>query len=346
MLAPQIIQRKAKRTFPWGTLLVVMLILAGASITALYRYPGTVEASDKQVQAQAPAASTPAPVSLPESVRAGLPRSLPLVAVLPSQEQLWAGKLLLIDETHPIPQEAPAPNTLSIAAHGEGKIAVRSVSHVTDLEVIKALQGLFAKGRAAGMKDWLVWEGSRSNAQQLALQLQLAGQYAQTMPLDEAAARAAREVPAPGCSEHQLPYVVDIRLASGWNVLPSSEPLTASASGRLLLETAWQYGFIHRYGTKIASPYQDEAYHFRYVGLAHSTLMHALAMRLPEYLDFLHQAGTITYYEGEAPRYAMLCRPAQENVSFSVPEGCTWEASMDNTGYAVLAVTFPQEQAP
>jgi D-alanyl-D-alanine carboxypeptidase len=120
--------------------------------------------------------------------------------------------------------------------------------------------------------------------------------------------------------------------------------LNASADGKLLLDSAWQYGFIHRYGTKTAPPYEDEAYHFRYVGVAHSTIMHALHVDFPRYLAFLREEGTITYYEEGVPRYTVLCMRVDDGLSFSIPEGCLWEASMDNTGYAVMAVTFPETE--
>ena len=123
--------------------------------------------------------------------------------------------------------------------------------------------------------------------------------------------------------------------------MPEDTPLSASDDGKLLLDSAWQYGFIHRYGTKIAPPYEDEAYHFRYVGVAHSTIMHALHVDFPRYLAFLRKEGTITYFEEGVPRYTIMCKPAEGGLSFSVPEGCLLEASMDNTGYAVMAVTYP-----
>jgi hypothetical protein len=69
--------------------------------------------------------------------------------------------------------------------------------------------------------------------------------------------------------------------------------------------------------------------------------MHALHVDFPRYLAFLREEGTITYFEEGAPRYTILCKRAEDGLSFSIPDGCLWEASMDNTGYAVIAVTFP-----
>ncbi len=343
MLPLRAVRPRAKRHTFRAILLVSGIFLAGALFMALYRHPPARETAAAQEEISLPAALLgDLPVALPESIQCGLPRGWRLVPVTLLETELWAGKLLLIDERHPVPQNAPAPNVLSIAAEGEGEIAVRTVRPNTDPEVISALKQMFMMARSSGVTSWLVWEGSRSYGQQLELQLERLAQYAQTMPLVDAAQRAAAEVPAPGTSEHQLPYVVDIRLADGWNVAPRNEPLSASAPGRLLLDSAWQYGFIHRYGANTAPPYEDEAYHFRYVGVAHSTVMHALSLDFPGYLALLRREGAITLYENGAPLYAVLSRRVQDGLSFSIPEGCSWEGSMDNTGYAVLAVTFPK----
>jgi D-alanyl-D-alanine carboxypeptidase len=328
-----------------AVLLVSAIFLAGAMFMAFYRYPAALETTAAaRENSKAPVVLDDIPIALPDSIQKGMPRGLSLVKVMPAEAELWAGKMLLIDEGHPVPGKAAPPNTLSIAAEGEGLIAVRTPRPNTDLEVIKALKKMFYMARSQKVNSWLVWEGSRSYGQQLELQLERLKQHAQTMALTEAAKLTAMEVPAPGYSEHQLPYVVDLRLADGWNAAPEDAPLNASADGKLLLDSAWQYGFIHRYGTKTAPPYEDEAYHFRYVGVAHSTIMHALHVDFPRYLAFLREEGTITYYEEGVPRYTVLCKRVDDGLSFSIPEGCLWEASMDNTGYAVMAVTFPETE--
>lgn len=332
---------RKKKTIP-AVLMVSAVFLAGALFMAFYRHPAAVETTaDMRENDPLPVVLTDIPVAVPDSIQKGMPGGVSLMAAAPTQAELWAGKMLLIDEDHPVPYSAAPPNTLSIAAEGEGQIAVRTPRPNTDLHVIMALKKMFSMARSKKVNSWLVWEGSRSCGQQLELQLERLKQHAQKMTLTEAAKLAAEEVPAPGFSEHQLPYVVDIRLAEGWNAMPEDAPLNASADGKLLLDSAWQYGFIHRYGIKTAPPYEDEAYHFRYVGDAHSTIMHALNVDFPRYLAFLREEGTITYYEEGAPRYTVMCKRAEGGLSFLIPEGCSWEASMDNTGYAVMAVTYP-----
>ena len=344
-MLPQRVARPVKKQYTYHAILFISALFLGAAllVTSLRHPQPSFSQGTAQANSTVSAFSADQPVLLPPSIQQGLPAGWELHSVTPASDGLWAGKLLLIDEEHAVPEPAPAPNTLSIAALGKGKIAVRSMRPSTNEETIQALMQLFEFGKMNSVSDWLVWEGSRSYGQQLDMQLERLRQYAQSMPLVQAAQQAMDEVPGPGHSEHQLPWVVDIRLAKGWNVLPDTAPLSASPDGRLLVDNAWKFGFIHRYGNKIAPPYEDEAYHFRYIGAAHSTIMHELSLDLPAYLALLHKEGTLTYYEDGLPRFAALCMEAADEVSFKIPAGCTWEASMDNTGYAILAVTFPKD---
>jgi LAS superfamily LD-carboxypeptidase LdcB len=215
---------RKKHTIP-AVLAVSAVFLAGALFMAFYRHPAAVETTAAVLtKDQAPVVLTDIPISLPDSIQKGMPDGLNTVEIAPAEAELWAGKMLLIDEDHPVPEKAAPPNTLSIAAEGEGQIAVRTPRPNTDLEVIKALKKMFSMARSQKVNSWLVWEGSRSYGQQLELQLERLKQHAQTMALTEAAKLTAMEVPAPGYSEHQLPYVVDLRLADGWNAAPEDAP--------------------------------------------------------------------------------------------------------------------------
>lgn len=351
MLAPNGESPRWGRSKPmpsWrAMLLVTALLLAGEMAAIFYQGTKAVETSASE-ESSTVVMVTPTPRPLPENIYMGLPKGLATVSVSFSAEELWEGKLLFIDSNHPVPSEAPAPNTLSIAAAANGQVAVRTVQTAVHPEMIEALEKMFLQARIDGVSNWVVWEGARSNAQQLELQIERLRIHAMKHPLEEAAGLAAQQVPAPGCSEHQTAYVVDIRLADGWNSTPDTRLLSASKEGRYLIGNAWRYGFIHRYSKTIAPPYEDEAYHFRYVGNAHSTLMHMLDMDLEEYLALLHRAGNVSCYEAGELRYIVVCKKMEQQMIMKIPKGGTLEASMDNLGYAVCVVSFPsaQETAP
>ena len=164
------------------------------------------------------------------------------------------------------------------------------------------------------------------------------GLYAQNMPLSQAARLASLEIEAPGCSEHQTPWAVDIRICDGWNQPPRQEPLEESIEGRYLLETCWKYGFIRRYDAKNPPNRQEEQYHFRYVGRAHAAMMRALGLNLEDYLLILHEKKTLCLYEEGTPRILVTADRETSPFTIQAPFGATLDdVSCDNLGWAVAA---------
>ena len=60
------------------------------------------------------------------SVSYELPEGLVTKSVTYSYERLLLGGLMLLDEEHPLPDGAPAPNTMSVATYGKGMVPVKS----------------------------------------------------------------------------------------------------------------------------------------------------------------------------------------------------------------------------
>ncbi|MDD3411449.1 MAG: D-alanyl-D-alanine carboxypeptidase family protein, partial [Eubacteriales bacterium] len=233
----------------------------------------------------------------------------------------------------------PAPNTLAIAALGKGMIPVRDLSAKAGRETIAALHQLFYHLRQNQIEGLAVCRGALSEAEQRDWQLERVKLHSAGMSLEDALAAAQREVEAPGQSEHQQGYAVDIRLYPTWSGAADARPLERTAQGRALLQCAWRYGFIRRYPD--ASDQEDKACHFRYVGLAHSTAMTWLNLRLEDYLQLLHEKGVIQIHENGIPRYVIVCAPIVDGyASALIPEGTACEASSDNQGYAVIACTY------
>ncbi len=279
--------------------------------------------------------------TLPKGFSLQEPRGLTWQRAVFTKDKLYRGLLLLIDEQHPVPSTMPAPNSYSIAAYGKANVATRSAQTVTNMETLQALIPLFQAGRQKGFGEWTVFAGTRSNEQQLDLQLEQLSIFAKSYSLQTAAAMAAKGYERPGCSEHQTGYAVDIRLCDGYNAPPDAKSLSQSSSGKYLLQIAWQHGFIQRYTVKNPHPMEDEDYHFRYVGKNHAELIHLLNMTFEEYLTFLREKGLVCYYEGETLKYVVICGLADGDFMTRVPnEAVDMEASADNTGYAVILYTF------
>ena len=83
------------------------------------------------------------------------------------------------------------------------------------------------------------------------------------------AIKATRRLVAdPGCSEHHVGTCFDITVPG--------KSFASTKQSTWLAEHAWEYGFIQRYakGKTSITGISNEAWHYRWVGLEHSTIMH------------------------------------------------------------------------
>lgn len=286
----------------------------------------------------------PAPVDpLPPCVRTGLPEGATHTISVPTQH-LLKGRMLLIDEAHPLPDGYIPGDTFSVLNHTGGRVACRDQAAVSGQDTLSALTELFAAARQNRILQFTVFAGTRSAEQQRQLLTDTLGDLARDMPLEDAL-RAAREaVCSIDCTEHQTPWAIDLRLCPMWNGAPLSEPYSATEAGRWLAAHCWEYGFIRRWPDAQPAAHSCRPWHLRYVGQAHAMLMHALNVTFEEYLDLLHKYGALTLYdENNAPLAAVVCSAAGEHqTSFSLPLTEIEDLSLDNTGYAIAACLFSE----
>lgn len=326
--------------------LVFVLALGLLGGMCLLLRPRTEASSVYQAVAALPDVSAGTQAPLPASVTASLPRDAWTAAVSYDAQRLASGRMMLVDRAHPLPQEAAAPNTFNILAHSHGTIACRDLQAVLGEDTLLALEALFAAARQNHINLLTVFRGSVSAAQQKNLQIERFCQLANALSLEDAFAQAMREIAPAGASEHQTAWAVDIRLCDGWDQLPRSEPLSASAEGQWLLENSWRFGLIHRYGEDAPDPDPScAAYHFRYVGKAHAALMHALGLSLEDYLALLHEKGVLTLWDASGtPVSSALCAPVTQTLTLCAPMQAQLEdVSLDNLGWGVASYLWPSE---
>lgn len=279
---------------------------------------------------------------LPECVIPGLPDEEKQRLTITAQ-RLLQGKMLLVDEAHPLPENMSAPNTLNVSGFSHGRIACRDPLAQLDEAALTELQEMCVDARNRGIGGLTVMAGTRSQEQQRILLNEKVEQYTRTMTIEEAVVQAKGLVPPPGCSEHQLPWTVDIRICRAWNKLPETEQLSASEEGRWLIEHAWEYGFVQRWPD--ADPAMDDhrPYCFRYVGMVHASMMHVLRMSLEEYLAMLQTYGALTLVDenGAPVLSAVYAEAGERHTVFEVPKNILLDdASIDNQGGAVLAFSY------
>lgn len=240
-----------------------------------------------------------------------------------TKEQLAQGKMMLLDERHRLPAEAPPPNTFSIASCGNGMVPVRDLSVKSGRETIAALKELFAALRAKGVSGLAVSQGTLSTAQQRAAQENRLRFLMKTQPVEKALSQVLDELDPPGTGELLQEYTVELQFQH-----------SAPMQEQILTQTAWRYGFVQT----DAAAHPDR---FRYVGRAHAVAMTYLDLELEAYLEWLHQKGVMIISDGSRLQYLILCQPVSgTHVSFQIPDGTQAEVSLDNLGYAIAACTF------
>lgn len=284
-----------------------------------------------------------AQLTLPENVIAALPAGETKRLTVTTQ-RLLQGRMLLVDEEHPIPEGVELEDVFGVLTYARGRIACRDQQAALGRETLAALEDMCVHARNSGMSFITVFAGCRSREQQRLLLLEKVDDLSRTMTMEEAVAEAKRFVPPPGCSEHQLTRSVDIRICLGWNLPPRTEPLTDSPQGAWVVAHAWEYGFIQRWPDADPAVDDHRPYCFRYVGKTHALLMHALGMTMEEYLALLRDKGAVTLLdENGAPLATAMCTEAGErHTVFEAPADVELDdASLDNTGWAVICFIYP-----
>lgn len=244
-----------------------------------------------------------------------------------SQAELLHGNLLLIDDEHPLPQNAPFPNTMSIAVYGKGRVPVQNLQLRSGKETIDQLAALFASLGNKQITGLMVTDATHSKAEQRMMLEERARALMHSLSPDEAVENALQLLDWPGTGELQQEYTVEIYPVGA----------DSSRSWQELLQTAWKYGFVR------SEPNADgrKAHRFRWVGKAHATAMTYLNLSLKDYLLWLHEKQCLVIEENGIIRYLILCQPVSgTHVAFMLPEGAEAEVSLDNMGYAVAACTF------
>lgn len=282
-----------------------------------------------------PAAAGPMKVRNVSSIRFSVPEGLRWVNMTCERRELLQGKLMLVDHGHPLPEAALVENDLqTIATYGKGMVPVGDLSLQSGGETIDALAKLFAALRMEGADGFRIWKGTQSPQQYWQERMALMRSQAANVSLEEAA-RFIRRMGSPMAEAYLLEDTVEIRHLSATAHQPDERLPEETSQGRKLLKLAWRNGFIRTHP-------KEDGFCFRYVGIAHATAMTYLDVDLPTYLAILHERRHLTLEAENGVTYLIQCIPAAgEYVAFQVPEGAVCEASLDNTGYAVVVCRLP-----
>ncbi len=234
-----------------------------------------------------------------------------------TKDQIFKGSLLLVNRDHPVREASEASEAVQLSKHRDlidGFVLLDS-----DIRLSPSLLGKFTTMVEAAANDgvvhFMISSGYRDEGEQSELYEKMGPDYA---------------LPA-GYSEHNLGLSLDIGSTQG--------KMERADEGKWLEKNAWKYGFILRYpkNKTDVTGIQNEPWHFRYVGLPHSAIMHKHDFVLEEYLDYLKQKKSITATISRQ-NYQISYYPIAKKTTISIPAGSRYDISGNNVDGVIVTV--------
>ncbi|WP_419885433.1 M15 family metallopeptidase [Paenibacillus sp. B-A-8] len=226
-----------------------------------------------------------------------------------TQDQVYQGDLLLVNKQYPVHEDSVKSDIVTlydqkdlVQGYGLLDTSIRLSESValTFIKMIKAAE-------KDGVNHFLISSGYRDFDEQEKLYEEKGSDYA---------------LPAQ-YSEHNLGLSLDIG--------SSQAEMSKAPEGKWLQNKAWKYGFILRYPkdkTEITG-IKYEPWHFRYVGLPHSAIIHEKGIVLEQYLDLLKENSEIsTVVDGKT--YTVSYYPISGYTSIKIPKKGQYKTSGDN----------------
>ncbi|MBM7566706.1 M15 family metallopeptidase [Paenibacillus sacheonensis] len=239
------------------------------------------------------------------------PLATPMRTVTAGMHQLRQGNLLLVDQLHPVDDDGRLTDIVNLFEHPELRhgYGLLDTKIMLSKRVAEKWQVLVDAAAKAGISHFVINSGYRDDAQQEELFEEKGSDYA--LP--------------PGYSEHNLGLSMDVG--------STAAEMNRAPEGKWLSNNAWKYGFVLRYPkdkTDITG-IQYEPWHFRYVGLPHSQLMHAHDWTLEEYLAALKKQGAMTA-KVDGVSYTVTYYPASDtaDTAIRVPADGAYTVSGNN----------------
>ncbi|CAH1223015.1 M15 family metallopeptidase [Paenibacillus sp. JJ-223] len=238
------------------------------------------------------------------------------------RNDVYQGDLLLVNKEYPVHAEGVRKDIVRLADERDLDRGYGILDRDIQLsrKVAEAFRQMVEAAGEEGVRYFLISSGYRGFDKQQQLYEEKGSDYA---------------LPA-GHSEHNLGLSLDIGSSLG--------AMSEAPEGAWLQENAWKYGFILRYPKNKVNitGIQYEPWHFRYVGLPHSAIMHHKDLVLEQYLELLREEKRIGV-ELDGIHYSVTYYPATSNANVFIPEKGEYEISGDNMD-GVIVTTSNEEQ--
>lgn len=241
-----------------------------------------------------------------------------------TDEQVTQGNLVLVNKDHPLDPAAVPTDIVNLFQEQDlmnGYVVLDNTIRLSR-SVAERFGDMIQAAGEDGVNHFMISSGYRDESEQEVLYREKGADYA--LP--------------PGYSEHNLGLSMDIG--------STQKAIDQSPEGKWLKKHAWAHGFILRYpqDKTDVTGIQYEPWHFRYVGLPHSMIMHELDFTLEEYLDFLKEKKTYkATVNGKA--YEIEYVPVQaKETEIEVPAGSEYEISGNNIDGMIVTVQLGKDE--
>lgn len=232
-------------------------------------------------------------------------------------EQIYQGKLLLVNQEFPVRQESIAMDVIHLTTENEfadGYGLLDNEIYLSE-DITRKFSEMVASAKKDGIQNFVITSGFRDFDAQNGLYETIGSDFA---------------LPA-GHSEHNLGLALDVG---------STQTKMADAKeGAWIEKNAWKHGFILRYPEDKSdiTGIQYEPWHIRYVGFPHSAIMQENNFVLEEYLAYLEEIQSITV-RIQNEKYTVSYYPITEDTTIDLPENGHYEVSGNNMDGVIVTV--------
>lgn len=316
------------------------------------------EQQEKIAQREQTLATTPAPQQSGWDVvdMSGYPVNGSQVVTASRQEALTGG-LLLVNRWHELPADFATVEGYikSVGTETKFKVPVTSRSVSLFPNAISAVQKMVEDAKKEGLEYFILRQGYRSMKTQMEAWQKVADKHKDKTG-DTLTEAVRKTVSYPGTSDYQTGLSFEVDLYSKEDPVVNNTDFQKSEQAKFLNENGWKYGIIFRFPAA-GYPYAEtvdkdhvtgvrnkslKMNAYRYVGVAHATVMHIKGFALEEYIDFLRQHPHIMVYEDGVLKYEIFRQNEMEvSQNVTLPDNAvSYSVSSDNLGGLIVAVNF------
>ncbi len=263
---------------------------------------------------------------------------------------LLKGGMMLVNPWHKLPDDFPGDGVVSVITTSDKKVAAADRDVKLFEPAIKALELMINDAATAGLKDFFVSEGYRTNDYQTELFEKIKKDLENKYSGDVLYEQTKKQVNEPGTSEYQSGYSFTMGIYPN----PNKLGFQASDQGKWFTENCWKYGFIFRFPTRDFpnSSWIDKSYKtgvtislnlYRWVGIPHATVMRQMDFCLEEYVEYLIEHPHLAVFENGKIKYEIFRRQVGDDatVAIEVPLAASSHLpSLDNMGGVVTAFIY------